>query len=160
MSEGMPMPEWATEAKKQMFEAHSKIDYDKTGARPRALTALTGFSTHFAEYELKGDDILVHLFPRGGSEDRWYPETYENGEYRPARREVKVENVSFPDDVEKKAKDAVDQVWNGSVCIETVPELGALVVQFQNAKTTAAVVGVDKFVDKFCEEVDKALEVG
>jgi hypothetical protein len=49
MSNAMPVPAWAEDARKQMFEAHGKIDYQKAGAAPRELVALTGFSTHFAE---------------------------------------------------------------------------------------------------------------
>lgn len=158
MSDPMPVPGWAKEAREQMFKEHEKIDYAKAGARPRDLKPIEAFSTHFAEYEVKGNDVLVHLFPRGDENDRWYPEEYKDGKYYPARREVKVEGVVFPDDVEKRVKDAVDKVWQGSVCIEMVPELGAIVVQFQNAKTTAEVLGVSKFVDKFCEELDSSLE--
>ena len=157
MSNEMPVPEWAAEAREQMFSAHGKINYEKSGAAPRVLTAVTGFTTHFAEFEVKGRDVLVHLFPRGGESDRWYPETYKEGKYLPARREVKIENVEFPDGIEDKIKKAADSMWQGSVAIEKVPELGAAVVQFQNAKTTAETLGVDKFVDRFCEEFDKTL---
>jgi hypothetical protein len=158
MSSGMPMPEWASEAREQMFKEHAKIDYDNAGAKPRELEPLTTFTSHFAEYEVKGNDVLVHVFPRGGEEDRWYPEEYREGKYYPARREVKVEGVAFPEGAEAKAKAAVDKMWSGSVCIETVPELGAMVVQFQDAKTTAVISGLATFVDRFCESLDKELE--
>lgn len=155
---GMAVPEWAKNAQEDLAKAHQGLSYEKAGASIRQLTPVTDFSTHFAEYEIKGNDVLVHLFPRGGNEDRWYPESYNaEGTYIPGRREVKA-SVSFPKDAAARIKAAVDAMWQGSVAVEEVPELGAFVVQFQGAKTTSAVVGVDKFVDKFCEELDHRLE--
>lgn len=160
MSDGMPVPEWAKNANEQVAKIYEGIDYGKSeGAAVRKLVFVDSFTSHFAEFEIKKDDLLVHLFPRRGDGDRWYPASYDNkGAYRPARREIKVEGCAFPDDMSYRIQKASDYMWQGSVAIELVPELGAYVVQFQGAKNTVKVVGVDKFVDKFCEQVDKQLD--
>ena len=159
-SSSMPIPEWAKNAGDQLARAHQAIDYGKADAKIRDLTLIDAFTSHFAEYEVKNNDVLVHLFPRRGDGDRWYPASCDkHGAYRPARREIRVEGCLFPQDMGGKTKLAADNVWQGNVAIDEVPELNAYVVQFQNAKTTAQTVGVSKFVDKFCEEVDKQLDV-
>jgi hypothetical protein len=171
----MAVPKWAEEAKDQMFTEHGKLNYEGAGADKVQLTALENFSTLFAEFELKGNDVLVHLFPRAGADDRWYPEQYKEGRYIPARREEDV-GARFPDNMVERIAGAADKTWQGSIAVEPVSLLrygedadveveeptenatGAFVVQFQDAKTTASVVGVGKFVDSFCEALDLALE--
>lgn len=159
MSNSMPVPEWAKDASNQLSKAYEGVDHSKSKTFVRDLTPVDIFSSHFAEYEIKKNDLLIHLFPRKGKEDRWYPESYnDKGVYIPGRREVKAENCSFPTDMRDRIKKASDSIWQGSVAIEAVPELGAFVVQFQNAKNTAAILGKEKFVDRFCEGIDEALE--
>ena len=174
MSE-MAVPTWAEDAKKQMFEEHGKLDYSNAGAQKVELTPVTSFSTLFAEFEVKESDVLVHLFPRAGAEDRWYPEEYKEGKYIPARREEDV-GVRFPENIKDLIQAAADKTWQGSIAIELASLLrygedadvetaepveadtGAYVVQFQDAKTAAMVVEVGKFVDTFCEALDAQLE--
>lgn len=126
------------------------------GVKPVEFEQVTSFSTHFAEWTFKGDDLLVHLFPRSGRSDKYYPAYHDNGEYRPGRLEEKA-TVTFPGDMRDRIKRATDEVWLGDVAIDYVPELGSYSVQFQDAKTTVKVTG-PKFMDKFCEAVDSALE--
>ena len=154
---GMPVPSWVNEAREQMFKAHQSVDYKNAGTKVRELTPVTCFSTHFAEYELKEKDILVHVFPRGGHSDRWYPESYnKEGTYIPGRREFKAE-VSFPTDMKDRIKTASDTVWQGSIAVDEVSELGAYVIQFQDARGPVEKT-VQSFVEKFCEGIDKQLE--
>jgi len=159
MSNSMPVPEWAKDASSQLSKAYEGVDHSKSKTIVRDLSPVDTFSTHFAEYEVKKNDLLVHLFPRNGRKDRWYPESYnDSGTYVPGRREVKSKDCAFPMDMTDKIKKAADNVWQGSVAIEEVPELGAYVAQFQDAKNTIGVVGKERFVDSFCAALDSYLE--
>lgn len=175
MSE-MAIPTWAKEAKDQMVKAHGEIDYESGGVEVRETNKLLDFSTLFAEYFERDDTIVVHLFPRGGGEDKYYPEEVRDDKRIPGRLELSFSKIKFPDSMEGIIKDAADKTWMGSIAIEPVAVLryededdietaeptevstGSYVVQFQDVKTTAHIVGVPKFVDKFCEEVDNLLE--
>ena len=75
-------------------------------------------------------------------------------------RNEKGHSAKFPDDVQKRLVHAIDQVWLEGVAIEEVPEVGAYVMQIQNAKNTANTVGLERFMDKLCEAFDAALERG
>lgn len=172
---GMAVPEWVGEAKDQMFGEHGKLDYSGAGAQKVELTPVIDFSSHFGEFEVKGNDVLVHLFPRTGMEDRWYPEEYRDGKYIPARREEDV-GARFPENIKELVQEAAGAMWQGSIAVELISLLrygedadvetatpeeadtGVYVVQFQDAKTTAEVVEVGKFVDKFCEALDARLD--
>lgn len=175
MSE-MPVPSWAEEARKQMFDAHGAIDYNKGGVKVRELNKILDFSTLFAEYFERDDTLVVHLHPRGGEEDRYYPAEERDGKRIPGRLELSFRKVQFPQNMEELIKKASDIIWMGSVAVEPVSVLryeddddisvdepkevpvGSYVVQFQGVKTTAHVIGPKKFVDTFCEELDKLLE--
>jgi len=172
----MPVPAWAEDAKKQMYEAHAGIDYDKGGVEVRDLNKLLDFSTLFAEFFERDDTIVVHLFPRDGEEDRYYPEEDRDGKRIPGRLELSFRNVTFPKNMEELIKKASDTVWMGNVAVEPIAVLrydddadvefdkpeerptGCYVTQFQGVKTAAHVIGPKKFVDKFCKELDKLLE--
>lgn len=165
-------PKWADEMEKQL---HRSVGEGTLVPKAVELTPVTDFSTLFAEYQLKGGDLLIHLFPRMGAEDRWYPGEVRNDRYLPARREVDT-GARFPDDIADRIKAAADQVWQGEVSVEESkvyrydegadiekdkPEevsIGSFAVQFLHAKQTAKVVGEGKFMDKFCEELDARLE--
>ena len=183
---GMAIPKWATEeATNQMKDALTDVGAAVPVARD--LRVHDGFSTHFAEYEVKGSDVLVHFFPRSGPQDQWDNGRYINrcrscrAEVRPPRtrqeqvtcdrcgptrllyvqgRNEKGHSAKFPDDVQKRLVHAIDQVWLEGVAIEEVPEVGAYVMQIQNAKNTANTVGLERFMDKLCEAFDAALERG
>jgi methionine-rich copper-binding protein CopC len=175
MSE-MPVPSWAEEAKKQMFEAHGAIDYNRGGVQVRELNKILDFSTLFAEYFERDDTIVVHLHPRGGESDRYYPAEEKDGKRIPGRLELSIRSIQFPENIEELIKKASDAIWMGDVAVEAISVLryeedddvavdepketatGAYVVQFQGVKTTAHVIGPKKFVDTFCEELDKLLE--
>jgi hypothetical protein len=178
-NEGMPVPHWVDEAREQMFDGHSQLNYDNAEVKPRQLPVVENFSNLFAEYEVRDGDLLVHVFPRNGGEDRyWPPEVKEDGTYVGGRLEEIIAGVSFPNDIVNRIKDAVDKVWQGDVAIDKATLYhygeqadvaeddpvevdlagGAYAVQFQNAANTVTVVGVEKFVDQFCEELDRLLE--
>jgi len=88
-NEGMPVPHWVNEAREQMFNGHSKLNYDNAKVEPKKLPVVENFSNLFAEYEVRDGDLLVHVFPRNGGEDRyWPPEIKEDGTRVEGRLEI------------------------------------------------------------------------
>lgn len=173
----MPVPEWVEEVKGQMFDAHKSANYEKGEIKKRDLPVIEDFSNLFAEYELRDKDLLVHVFPRNGGEDHYWPCEYkEDGTYIPSRLEEVIKSVTFPIDIVNRIKEAADKVWQGDVAIDKAtilhygkdvditaedPEevdLQAYAVQFQHAANTVKTLGALKFIDQFCEELDKLLE--
>lgn len=172
----MATPAWAEEARKQMFEEHGAIDYTQGGAKVRELNKLLDFSTLFAEFFERDDTIVVHLHPRNGEKDRYYPEDEKDGKRIPGRLELSFRDIRFPDNMDDLIKEAADATWMGDIAVEPVSVLryeedddvevaepkeastGSYVVQFQGVKTTAHVIGPQKFVDTFCEKLDQLLE--
>jgi len=180
--EGMPVPTWVGEARDQMFDGHQALDYENAEVKKRDLPVVDCFGNLFAEYELRENDLLVHVFPRGGGEDRYWPCEYKkDGTYIPSRLEETVEGIAFPNDIVNKVKAAADKLWQGDIAVdkatlfnfkdeaavvESVTEdkppvevdLRAYTVQFQSAAQTVQLVGVSKFVDQFCEALDDQLD--
>jgi hypothetical protein len=133
--------------------------------KAKSLSVVDRFPTFFAEWETRQKDILLHLFPRIGMEDKWTVSYYlpicrkcrlEKKEkvtgpcprcghmgllYEPGRSEVRPivikdgvrTSVEFPLDIADRVKRSVDKVWMGAVAIEPVDEVGAIVVQIQDA---------------------------
>lgn len=182
----MPMPDWYTgmkEKKDQVFDA--EVAPAATGFDPVVLEKVDVFSTHFAEFELRKGDVLLHLFPRAGAGDRWEMGQYINrcancrGEvdipeniskpkpcptcqhgglvYIPGRMEEKSSHA-FPDNASSLIKAAVDKAWAGDVAIVFVEELGAYAVQIQRAASAADVAGPFNFVTVICTEFDRLLD--
>jgi len=183
MNNGMPVPAWAEEAKEQMAEAFKGAK--EGGAPVQVLNKAVNdeFGTHFAEYELREDTVLVHVFPRGGVEDRYYPsETRGEGldaKYIPGRFEVECTWAKFPENTVELIEKAAEEMWMGTVAVDTAHILkyaadmtdeeiasedpvevdtGAFAIQFHGAAENAKAEGVPKFVDKFCEALDKLLD--
>lgn len=146
-----------TTSETQFDEAFKEAISAAEGVKPIDFTPVTDFSTHFAEHTFKDSDLLVHVFPRAGESDRYYPAEIRDGNYIPGRFEEKA-TVTFPGNVRDLIKQASDKAWMGDVAIDLVPELGAYAVQFQGAKNTVKGVGTGKFVDTFCAELDALLE--
>lgn len=177
----MQAPEWLAEAKEEWNKASSV----SAPFRVKEMVPLTHFSTLFAEYFLEGDDFVLHLFPRNGAGDHWEEGRYTDRcrscgsrvempknmrelkpcprcghsglVYIPGRKEEKA-TVVFPGDMRDLILKAADKAWMGEVAVDLVPELGAYAVQFQRARTTASLVGHEKFADGFCSELDSLLE--
>jgi hypothetical protein len=180
----MPVPEWVGDLKGKMVEMHSDIN-PTAKFEVEKLEPIDCFSTLFAEYELKEQDLILHLFPRAGEEDRWGEGRYINrcrncraevpmpdkhselkpcpkcGHtgllYIPGRQEEKAK-VAFPSNMEEVIKEGVDKGWMGSAAVEFVEELGAYVVQFHNASNTVKVGTPAKFLDPILEHIDSQLE--
>lgn len=179
---GMPMPEWVGESRKDLHQAVSSAG---TSFKVKEMKPITSFSTHFAEYYIEEKDFVLHLFPRNGPSDVWEEGHYlprcrscrsevplpEGNRklkpcprcghaglvYIPGRKEEKA-TVVFPGDMRDRILKAADATWMGDVAIDLIVELGAYAVQFQGAKTTASVVGLEEFADKFCSVLDELLE--
>jgi hypothetical protein len=120
------------------------------------LEPVLNYTTFFAEWCQKGSTILVHLFPRAGVEDQWTFAHYINKcrncraelknvkspcprgckrnvgpLFTPARREIAVEGLVFPFNMSLFIRDAANVVWKKGVATDDVPELAAIIVQFQ-----------------------------
>jgi len=153
------------------------------GFRPVDLSKVDNFSTFFAEWMEKEGTLLVHLFPRAGSQDQWSDGHYilrcrscraevseEVGRNRkpcprcghiglvfvPGRVEEK-SKVRFPGDVLARTKRAADAAWVGDIAIDQVPELAAIVVQFKSAPgdKRAQIELMDQFFTAFDQELEK-----
>jgi len=183
------LPEWTTEEKQKMMEKMVELTQKLPNEHPLVpveQTPVTNFTTFFADWEIRGQDMIVHLYPRAGASDEWTAGHYEpyckscgsrvevksrkdlkpcprcghtGLRYIPSRTERPPENAVFPSDMKDKIKRAADGVWMGDVAIDSVPELKAYVVQFQRVLVTAKTVGFDIFVDKFCAKVDQELDL-
>lgn len=140
---------------------------------------IDSFTTLFAEWELKQDDLLVHLFPRKGESDVWSdgqylpkcracgaerslslkercPKCQKNGLwYVPGRVEVKA-GIEFPPTFQSSIIQVVDHMWSGSVALEFVHELSAYVLQVQGGAT--GIQDHSAWMDRLCEALDKVLE--
>jgi len=181
-NDSMPVPSWVGEARGQMFEGHQDLSRDKQ-IDARDLPVVDSFSNLFAEYEVRGHDLLVHVFARGGEKDRYWPsELKEDGTRVEGRLELTGPDApDFPNDIVNRIKAAVDKVWQGDVAIDKATmlkfedeeavvesvtmdrppveeDMKAYAVQFQGAANTVNTVGVSKFVDQFCEALDSELE--
>jgi DNA-directed RNA polymerase subunit RPC12/RpoP len=179
----MPMPAWYQEAKEKMSKVLSEAPPPM--APPAEFEKITDLAYLFAEYCIKGSDVLLHLFPRLGEADAWADGHYVNycrnckaqvavdsgnpkrliacsccGHtgliYCPGRAE-EASQAAFPPNARDLIKEAVDLIWLGDVAVELIPELGAYVVQLQKAKSTANVIGLDAFVRKACEPLNELL---
>jgi hypothetical protein len=181
----MPIPDWADALKQTMFSEHQATPIDTAKMKPLDKTSVVAFSTHFGEWELKGDDVLIHVFPRDGADDQWTDGRYINRcrnckaevpvpaslrelkpcvrcdhaglVYVPGRREVRTEH-QFPPDTKGRILAAADAVWEGDVAIEFVEELGAFVVQLQGAKSVPWLDSSGGMLDRFFERLDNLLE--
>jgi hypothetical protein len=181
----MVVPEWVDGVRDEMIKQHQETPLDPSSFKMQEWPHVSGFSTLFAEFEVREKDLLVHLFPRNGPEDVWEKGHYINRcrscssevpqpksvtelqpcercghtglQYIPGRTE-EASSIAFPDNMSELIKDAADKVWVGDIAAELIPELNAYIIQFQGAKNTVNTMGPAKFVDKFCEEIDALLD--
>lgn len=181
-NDAMPVPEWAEELKDKFFDSQQVLADAKLDVCEK-LPVLC-FSTFFAEWEPRKDDILIHFFPRAGATDVWSDGHYVNrcrncrsevppasarenkacercghlGRiYVPGRRELRAE-IKFPTAMQEILLKAADSVWEGDVAIESIPELGAYVVQFQDAGSVPSFDQPGGMLDRFFESVDREME--
>ena len=176
-NDSMPIPSWVDNAREEMLDAHQGMDYDNAKVTARDMSVVTDFSNLFAEYEIRDSDLLVHIFARNGGKDRYWPsELKKDGTRIEGRLELSGSDApDFPNDIVNRIKIAVDKVWQGDVAIDKATvyryekdddvaeddpverDMKAYSVQFQGAANTAHVVGLDKFMDQFCEALDVEL---
>jgi len=177
----LPVPDWA-KGESDIRNKMSEVVGGELSFEKHKLAPVTNYSTFFAEWMPREDTILVHLFPRNGEKDEWKEGHYiqrcracrsELSEevaknrkpcprcghvglvYIPGRAEDRAK-VQFPNDSISLAKKASDEVWMGNVAVEMVPELGALVVQFQDVTVDAN--EMFEMMEKFFDAFDVALE--
>ena len=182
MGNGMPVPEWAGDAKEQMMDALG--NEREMGVTARSLEPVTDYSTFFAEWERRKMDVLIHLFPRNGADDKWEDGHYlpicrecrndmaredaEQGKacprcgnvglvYMPGTREVQ-SSIAFPGAVKDSVAAAMDDAWMGDFAIDLIPELGAVAVQVQDANLTDDALG--QLLEKFFDSLDERLDGG
>jgi hypothetical protein len=177
---GMPMPEWYGEVKEKMVDILSK-PIPEMEEHPD-MDVIEDYPHLFAEYMVKANDVLLHIFPRNGMNDRWTDGHYINrcknchsevptpptknsmkpchkcGHsgliYIPGRAE-ELREIGM--DITPKIKQAVDTAWMGDAAVEVYPEIGAYVVQFQGAGGAAKAVGLSKFVSQICDTLNALL---
>jgi len=176
-------PSWAAELAKKAQELHAETPIKSLEFKE--LTVDENYTTFFAEYELRGGDMVVHLFPRAGAEDKYFvgqyidrciacrsqvpplrhplqllpcPRCGKTGRvYVPGRLERRVENLNFPMGTGSAIKGAVNEVWLGDAAMDYVEELGAWAVKFFRAASVATGHGPG-LLDRFLEKVDQRLD--
>jgi hypothetical protein len=188
MTNELPVPAWAEEQRMKMLEMMSATKITEVELDPHRLSIIDGFSTHFAEFDVREDDLIVHVFPRQGGEDKYTEGRYTNHcrncgfevpmpksikeinpcpkckhtglKYIPGRLETK-NTLKFPTNMEQILTDAAKLFWMGDVAIEYVPEVNSYAMQFKDIRPSLNRTGVDNeedFVLKLCEAVDNSLE--
>lgn len=183
MSNGMQVPEWADDLRPRLEEKLSSTN-SQVMASIRDLCRITNYSTFFAEWEKRGNDLILHLFPRSGPDDAWEagryilrcrkcdrerrPEEVEGPTRQPCKCGStglvyipgRVENkgdVGFPLGMKDILFKAVDSCWLGPVAIENIPELGAYAVQLPGAWGKDEQKTID-LMEKIFGELDIYLE--
>jgi hypothetical protein len=156
--------DWCSKIKGLMDKWENTSEKSAT-LKPLEKNVVDSFSTHFLEYELKKEDLLIHLFPRAGGSDRYYPSsTSKDGKYIPGRLEEPVDGLSFPENALDCIERAAECVWAGDVTADYVPELKSYAVQFIGAANTLCSEAsmssgaLSKFIDLFSEALDRNLE--
>jgi DNA-directed RNA polymerase subunit RPC12/RpoP len=185
MTNEMPVPAWAEDQRVKMLEMMASTKITEVDLNPNRLCLVEGYSTHFLEFDARDDDFIIHVFPRGGADDRYFPGEYVNKcrncgsevpspktmtavnpcpkcghtglKYVPGRLETK-NNLKFPDGIEKMIEESIGKAWLGDYVLEFVPELNSYAIQIKNIKNTVSLVGVDDFMLKICEHLDLLLE--
>ena len=124
----------------------TKTEGTTTTTQPVEFNRVTDYSTFWAEWEIREDDVLIHLFARAGRDDVWTDGHYigrcrrcgrERKElkgvcacghmglvYVPGRCEVRTA-TQFPGNMRDIIKRAVDACWMGNVAIESTADLYA-----------------------------------
>lgn len=150
---------WEDQVKSIMSNWEQDPEKSSPRVKPTDKNIVDSFSTHFLEHEFKKDDLLVHVFPRSGKEDRYYPSSLsKSGAYLPGRLEEPAKGVSFPDNIMERLELAIEAVWAGDVGVDYVPELKAYAIQFHGAANTLKKPGPSEFIDLFSEALDRNLE--
>lgn len=141
-----------------MVDAFEGVKHTGLKIEPVNQQIVDEFSTHFAAYFKRGNDLLVHLYPRNGGDDVAYAGKYlEGNKYRPARLE-RPDLAKWPQvDMKQAIFGAADKVWQGDVAIVEEETTGVWTVQFQNA-SPAFGDSASEFVDSFCEILDSNLD--
>jgi len=183
---GMAVPEWANEDLRNAVSSGFEEVGAVQGFKVRDLKLVDNYSTFFAEVTMRGNDTILHFFPRAGAEDKWWYGHYipkcrscgkdrtgvQNAKnipcdecghvglvYRPGRAETKPENLTFPENMLDLVSDAVSSAWMGDIAVENVDELEAIAVQIQGCALDEEQLMADVLVKVF-DKVDEELDVG
>lgn len=170
----MEMPDWVDELKGAAAKLAETNKFDSIDFKD--MEVVSDYSTFFAEFELAGDDILIHLFPRAGEEDVWTEGRYidrcrachrevpplREGQklqqcphcrktsgliFVPGRRDEPIKGLVFPQSMRQHIEEA-GQAWLGDAKLDYVEELHAYVIKFIGAATVEQpMVVLLKFLD-------------
>jgi hypothetical protein len=124
------------------------------------LNPVTAFSSHFGEWAVQGPHILVHLFPRAGAADVWYPSRYSDDgkRYVPGRREIKPKGLAFPGTMTEIIQAAADAVTFGDVELDYVGELGAWAIRFRDVEPQEDWLKEGGLLEQFFTKIDEGLD--
>lgn len=181
----MPDPEWTAEAKEAMAEMFSDTEPSEGVPTAPGMSAVkfepvTCFSTHFAELAVRGEDVLLHFFPRAGAKDDWYeghylPNCKNCGWHVPPTQQKcpkcgfygrtyicgrleKKGSASFPPGVKEAILGILDRFWSGDVALKYTEELDSYAAQLQKARQPLSTFGLTHTVARICEMLDDWLE--
>lgn len=181
----MPGPEWTTDARKAMGEMFSPTEPSQGTPTAPAMKAvrfepITCFSTHFAELGVRGDDVILHFFPRAGAKDEWYeghylPNCKNCGRSVPLNQQKcpqcgfygrtyisgrfeRKGSTSFPEGTREALLEIMDRFWGGDMAVKYTEELGSYAIQLQKARKPLSTFGLPHMASKICETFDDWLE--
>lgn len=142
----------------EVMKAHDNFNYKELKVGVMNQTVLDEFSTHFAAYFDKANDILVNVYPRNGAKDTAYPAKYiDANKYVPARLERPDLSSWTVGNMQEVLLEAASSVWGGDVAIVCDDPTGVWTIQFQGAKSSVG-AGMPEFADKFCSAIDQRLD--
>lgn len=125
----------------------------------REFTVVDAFSTHFGQFAWVDGKLVVHVFPRAGENDKFYPPKYtENGkQYIPGRLE-KNAGIKWRGDIRQIIENACNEVTFGDVELDWIPELHAWALRFHDCAVVDDWMGDGGYLAQFFTSIDAQLD--